>query len=68
MGKIAAIAMALALAGCAGAAVMQDQLTFCDGAKPMRPAPGETAKLSDVLVGQIHQHNELGATACGWKP
>ena len=64
----ATIMLAFALAGCAGKAAMQDQLTFCDGAQPIRPAPGETAKLSDSLVGQLHEQNALGAKACGWKP
>ena len=67
MGKVAAIAAALLLAGCAARAV-QDQLTFCDGAQPLRPAPGETAKLADRTVAQIRQHNRLGAEVCGWKP
>lgn len=68
MGKLVAIAMMLALAGCAGGAAIQGQLTYCDGAQPIRPAKGETANLSDKLVGQINQHNSLGARACGWKP
>ena len=67
MGKVAALALALAVAGCAGNAI-QDSLVFCDAAKPIRPAPGETAKMSDRLVDQIHQHNALGSQACGWKP
>lgn len=71
MGKIAAIILALlgllALAGC-GARAMQDQLVFCDGAEPIRPGKGETARLSPSLVDQIHQHNEVGAKACGWQP
>ena len=66
--RTAALVLVLALAGCAGRVAVQDQLLFCDGAKPLRPAPGETAKLSDKLVGQIHGHNETGAAACGWRP
>lgn len=62
------VALAILLAGCAGQAAIQDSLTFCDGAASIRPAPGETAKLSDSLVGQIHSHNQLGMSACGWKP
>lgn len=55
------------LVGCANRSI-QDQLTFCEGAQPLRPAQGETAKLSDQLVDQIDQHNTLGSEACGWKP
>lgn len=62
--------LAAMLTGCAafGGPPIQGQLTYCDGAKPIRPAKGETANLSDKLVGQINQHNSLGAKACGWKP
>jgi hypothetical protein len=69
MGKVSALCLfgILALTGCESLPI-QDQLTFCDGAKPMRPEKGETARLSDKLVDQIHQHNELGASTCGWEP
>lgn len=64
----ACVALAVLLAGCAGGAAIQDQLTFCDGAKPIRPAKGETAVISDSLVRQLQAHNQLGAEACGWQP
>lgn len=74
MGKVTrfagSVAIAALLAGCAtfGAPPVQNQLTFCKGAKPISPEKGETAKLSDKLFDQLDQHNRLGAKACGWKP
>lgn len=61
---VLAILAGLLLAGCAKP-VPSD--TFCLWAEPIRPAPGETARLSERLVEQILRYNRQGAALCGWR-
>ena len=42
--------------------------SFCSAAKPIRPALGETARLSDQLVAQLDDHNGTGVRLCRWRP
>jgi len=64
MGKVIILLLAaLLLAGCATGGS-----GFCDIAKPIRPAKGETATLSDTLVEQLRTHNATGEKLCRWTP
>ena len=59
----AACLIASSIAGCASSSG-----SFCAAAFPIRPAKGETARLSPQLKAQILQHFETGQRLCGWKP
>ena len=50
----------LALAGC-----QTTSGSFCDIAKPIRPANVDV--LTDAEVADILAHNQKGAALCGWK-
>lgn len=55
-----------AVTGCAAGLATTD--TACSGFKPIRPAAVDIERMSDGLVGQVLDHNEFGARACGWRP
>jgi hypothetical protein len=39
----------------------------CDGWKPIRPEAADVDVISDSLAEQILQHDEFGASVCGWE-
>jgi hypothetical protein len=53
----------LILAGCAKRTHSGGtELTFCDGAEPIRWSSKDT----DGTLRQIKKHNDVGVDACGW--
>lgn len=57
--------LAIACAGCAAPQVR----TVTDYCTPWRPIyPSQRDVLTDGTAKQILQHDETGATLCGWKP
>ena len=63
MGKIIAISLLVALAGC-----QTTKGSFCEIASPIRPSAGTIAHLTDAEIRQILAHNRKGAALCHWKP
>lgn len=63
MVKILAVALIVALAGCATSSG-----SFCAVERPIRPSAAEVATLSDATVAAVLAHNEKGQALCQWKP
>lgn len=63
---IAAVLLMTAVAACATGRATTD--TACSGFRPIRPTTADVETMSDRLVGQVLDHNQFGAKACGWRP
>lgn len=63
MGKILAVALVLALAGCT-----TTKGTFCQISKPQRLSSQAVDALSDAEVAALLAHNLKGRKLCGWRP
>lgn len=42
--------------------------SFCDIARPQRPAAAEIEAMSDARVADVLAHNLKGQRLCGWRP
>lgn len=63
MGKVAALAVLLALAAC-----QTPKGGFCSIAEPIRLAADQVDHLTDAEVKALLSHNRKGQRLCGWNP
>lgn len=62
MGKVIALALILAVAGC-----QSTKGSFCAIAKPQRPSQATIEAMTDAEVAQALAALEKGARLCGWR-
>ena len=64
MGKIIALSLILAIAGCQTVPRAQ----YCQIAKPQRPSQATIDAMTDAEVAQALSALEKGEELCGWRP
>lgn len=62
MGKVIALSMLIALAGC-----QTTKGNFCSIAKPIRPSHAQVEKMTDAQVKELLAYLKKGERLCGWR-